>query len=153
MSEARVRSVEVPDEAQWRDLYSRYRTFYGQAPSDAVLDTVWSWLHDSGRSTEGLVAVGDGGAVLGLAHIRRFDRPSTATTGLYLDDLFTHPDNRGRGIGRLLIREIASIADREGLSVVRWITAAENAVARSLYDSEATPTEWITYDMAPSPHR
>ena len=136
------------DEERWRELYAQYRAFYAQSDSVAVLDTVGSWLHDPARSTSGLVAV-EGDIVQGIAHMRRFDRPSTASTGLYLDDLFTTPDSRGRGVGRALLRTIAGIADAEGLSVVRWITADDNATARALYDSEASATKWVTYDMPP----
>jgi NADPH-dependent ferric siderophore reductase len=35
----------------------------------------------------------------------------------------------------------------EGASVVRWITDESNAAARRLYDSMATATPWVTYDI------
>jgi hypothetical protein len=34
--------------------------------------------------------------------------------------------------------------------VVTWITAADNHVARSLYDRLAEAKRWVTYDMAPN---
>lgn len=34
----------------------------------------------------------------------------------------------------------------QGCSVVRWITAADNSTARSLYDQLAVQTNWVTYD-------
>jgi len=44
---------------------------------------------------------------------------------------------------------VADLAAQRGASVVRWITAADNAHARALYDELATRTPWVTYDMAP----
>jgi hypothetical protein len=38
-------------------------------------------------------------------------------------------------------------AAEQGHSVVRWITAADNARARGLYDKVAQSTQWVTYDL------
>ena len=86
---------------------------------------------------------------MGLAHYRRFARPSTGSVGIFLDDLFTSPHARGSGVGRALLRELSSVAEQEGNSVVRWITAEGNTRARRLYDSTSTSTKWVTYDLAP----
>lgn len=143
-----VRPVAAGDEADWRRLFAAYRDFYRLAPDDSVLDTVWGWLLDRDVVVEGLVAVHDG-VVVGLAHHRRFHRPSTGSVGTFLDDLFVGPDARGLGAGRALLDHLAAAAGPDGRSVVRWITADDNAVARSLYDEVAQATRWVTYDLAP----
>ena len=109
---------------------------------------MWSWIADAAHETSALVAEVDG-VVVGIADYRRFARPSTGTTGLWLDDLFTDPAVRGLGVGRTLIDELRRIAREEGLSVVRWITAEDNATARALYDTLAARTAWVTYDSSP----
>ena len=48
-----------------------------------------------------------------------------------------------------LLRAARERAAAEGANVVRWITAADNTTARSLYDQVATATSWVTYDMKP----
>lgn len=144
-----VRPVEPADEPRWRELYRGYRAFYRVPESEAAVDTVWRWLHDPAHETHGYVAVDDTGRVGGLAHVRRFARPLTATTGLYLDDLFTGPALREQGVGRVLLDHLASYAGTECLSVVRWVTATDNATARRLYDDVATASPWVTYDLAP----
>jgi len=143
-----VRPLETTDREQWRDLYSAYREFYALTPDSAVVDRVWSWIHDEAHETEALVAVGGDGELAGLAHYRRFARPSSGTTGMWLDDLFTRPDLRGGGVGRALIDAVTAIAAAENLSVVRWITNENNQTARRLYDTTATATKWVTYDKA-----
>jgi GNAT superfamily N-acetyltransferase len=141
-----VRPVLPADEAQWRDLFSAYREFYALEPSSAVVERVWGWIADASHETHALVAVAADGTLGGLAHYRRFARPSSGTTGLWLDDLFTRPDLRGGGVGRILIEAVSQIAETENLSVVRWITNENNATARRLYDTVATATKWVTYD-------
>ena len=85
--------------------------------------------------------------VVGFAHHREFPRPSSGKRGLYLDDLFTEPDLRRRGVGRALINGLAELARERGLDKVRWITAEDNATAQRLYDDLAERTTWVTYDL------
>lgn len=142
-----VRPVEEQDYEHWRVLYRGYRDFYKVEHSDAVIETVWTWLHDPQHSTRGLVAVVDG-VPQGLAHYRAFARPIAAAKGIYLDDLFTSPDARGLGLASALVARLAQIAHEEDAQLVRWITADDNDTARSLYDKIATKTHWVTYDVA-----
>ena len=143
-----VRPVHISDYAQWTDLYRGYREFYRLTPDDAIVDRVWAWVNDPSHEVNGFVAT-FGPDVVGLAHFRRFARPSSGSTGIYLDDLFTSPDMRGRGVARSLLSELSTLAEAEGRTVVRWITAAHNHRARALYDSVATATPWVTYDLGP----
>ncbi|WP_423920510.1 GNAT family N-acetyltransferase [Frigoribacterium sp. 2-23] len=144
-----VRDVQPGDEAAWRLLYSGYRAFYALPDNDVAVDTTWGWVSRREHGLRGLVAVDADGVVVALAHVRVFARPSSGRMGLYLDDLFTDPDRRGRGAARALLEHIAVLAGDEGVNVVRWITARDNAPARRVYDTHATLTPFVTYDMAP----
>ena len=145
----RVRAVSTADESEWSTLYTAYRSFYELPEDDHAVQTAWGWVSSGAHGLSGLVAVNDDGAVVGLANLRRFARPSTASIGLYLDDLFTSPAARGTGVATALLFRAAAIAASEGASVVRWITAADNATARRVYDAVAAMTPWVTYDMKP----
>lgn len=155
--EWRVRPVIDSDYEQWRELYHGYREFYKQERSDDVVNTVWSWIRDPKHATEALVAVassddtgGNKKLILGgLAHHRRWPNPLKGKTCLYLDDLFTLPELRGKGIATLLIQALSAMAKQEGLGVLRWTTDKDNTTARRLYDSLATATSKVTYDMVP----
>ena len=68
---------------------------------------------------------------------------------MFLDDLFTDPTARGRGVGRALIARVTELAASENCSVVRWLTSETNAQARVLYDQVASITPVITYDITP----
>ena len=145
---ASIRAVQTSDSSQWAELYRGYRDFYELSPDDSIVERVWTWINDDSNEVNAFVAI-SGDRLVGLAHYRRFYRPSTGSVGIYLDDLFTDSTARGAGVGRALLSELSALAEREGLSVVRWITAEDNTRARRLYDLTATSTKWVTYDLAP----
>lgn len=147
MASLTVRPVTPSDEARWRELFRGYREFYRLPESEDVVSRVWNWLMDPDHECQGLVAQSTDG-IVAIADYRRFSRPSTGTVGVWLDDLFTDPEARGLGSGRTLIARLQEIAADEGRSVVRWITADDNAQAQVLYDKVATKTNWVTYDAS-----
>ncbi|MCU1585742.1 MAG: acetyltransferase [Microbacteriaceae bacterium] len=138
------------DETSWSTLYAGYREFYNTPVDPDVVATAWRWVRDREHGMRGLVAEDATGDIVALANIRLFARPSVGRLGLYLDDLFTAPASRGFGHAGALLDHIAALAKQEGASIVRWITAGDNLQARSVYDSRATATPWITYDMQPA---
>ena len=143
-----IRPTAPADEARWKELFRAYREFYRLEPSEEIVSRVWSWITDPDHEVQSLVAEADG-TIVGIADYRRFSRPSTGSVGIWLDDLFTDPQARGRGTGRALISRLQEIAAVEGCSVVRWITADDNAQAQVLYDDVAKKTNWLTYDAPP----
>lgn len=144
-----VRPLDPSDEPRWRELFRGYRDFYRLEESEEVVSRVWDWLLDPRHECEALVADSVDG-VVAIAHYRRFSRPSTGTVGIWLDDLFTAPETRGRGAARALINLLTEIAGSEGRSVLRWITADDNRQAMALYEQVAIRTHWVTYDAAPA---
>jgi len=146
-----IRPTDRLDHDQWAALFRAYREFYRLNPDEAVVERVWSWIGDPGHETNALVAATGNGALVGIAHYRRFARPSTGSIGIYLDDLFTDVEHRGTGVGRALIAAVTEIGAREGCSIVRWITAGDNRPAQRLYESLATRTSWLTYDRLCQP--
>ena len=145
-----VRPLQAEDHDRWRELYAGYAAFYRLAQTDEQAGRTWTWLMDPAHELEGLVAHHPSGHVVGLAHVRAFTRPSTATLGGYLDDLYVDPAARGTGAADGLLTALAQHADQRGWNVLRWITADDNHRARSKYDQHATRTHWITYDMTPT---
>ena len=145
----RVRAVEAGDAARWRELYAAYARFYRADQSDEQRDRVWGWLTDPDHEVEGLVVVDEAGTVAGLAHVRAFARPLSATVGGFLDDLYVDEQVRGTGAVDALLSALRELAVERGWSVVRWITADDNYRARRKYDAVAQRTTWVTYDMPP----
>lgn len=142
-----VRAVEAGDHADWLLLYAGYADFYKVVQTDAMRATVWRWIHDPACEVEGLVAVNDEKQVIGITHFRPYRRPLSASIGGFLDDLFVDPAARGSGAAQALIAGVEAIGHARGWSVIRWITAADNARARVVYDRVAVATPWVTYDI------
>jgi len=63
-----------------------------------------------------------------------------------LNDLYTSPDARGKGIGRQLIEHCRGYALKHGAVRLQWVTAPENTQAQALYDSlETGKSTWCFY--------
>ncbi|MGC1511263.1 GNAT family N-acetyltransferase [Ketobacter sp.] len=86
------------------------------------------------------------GNVVGFATIY-FSFSSTITAKVaVLNDLFTLPQRRGKGIGRQLIEHCRSYAAKHGASRLQWVTALGNEPAQKLYDSLNTgKSTWHFY--------
>lgn len=144
-----IRDIEPSDAEQWQRLYRGYRAFYRLPADDAAVATTWGWLLGRHYGLRGIVVVTPEGELVALANVRTFARPGIARMGLQLDDLFTAPNARGRSAGTALVHRAAEIAAEDNATVVRWITESDNATARSVYDSVAGLTGWVTYEMRP----
>jgi GNAT superfamily N-acetyltransferase len=141
-----IRPVAATDRPDWNLLYQAYAKFYNVPQTDAMRDTLWSWLMDEATAVHGLVAEHNGGLV-GLAHFRPFKRPLSASTGGFLDDLFVTPEARGLKLADALIASVQDYGRANGWTVIRWITAEDNYRARGVYDRLAKKTAWATYDL------
>jgi GNAT superfamily N-acetyltransferase len=141
-----VRPIEARDADAWRRLFRDYGVFYETSFDDAQLDHVWALLTTDGSGVDALVAEVDG-AVVGIAHYR--SHPDTFSTGhdWYLDDLFTDPAARGKGVASALIERLKDLARTTGPGTLRWITAEDNATAQRVYDRLAKRTTWVTYEI------
>lgn len=76
--------------------------------------------------------------------------------GLYLEDVFVRPPFRGRGLGKLLLIELARIARRRGCGRMEWSVLDWNTPAIEFYKSiGARPmSEWTVYRLdEPALHR
>jgi GNAT superfamily N-acetyltransferase len=69
------------------------------------------------------------------------------THGIYLEDLFVHPDHRGSGLGRALLTELAEECVRRGYARLEWSVLDWNDPAIGFYRSlGAAPLEdWTMF--------
>lgn len=130
---------------QWAVLYREYAEISGVEISSEQLRIVWQWLGSLDTELRGLAALEEGVPV-GLVHYRRFLRPLVGEVGIYLDDIYVNPTMRRSGVGKALFDKIESIADSQGSTVIRWITADANHEAHAFYNQFGHKTGWLTYD-------
>lgn len=130
-----IRAVKKSDKSRWLELFTDYITFYNSKLTDQQFELTWQRIH-SDFNINCLVAELDS-KVVGFAHY--IWRPDTweAQDFCYLEDLYTDPIVRGKGVGRALIKAVEDIAIAKGSKRLYWTTAPDNEVARALYDKIA----------------
>lgn len=69
--------------------------------------------------------------------------------GLYLEDVFVRPAFRGRGLGKLLLVELAKIAKRRGCGRMEWSVLDWNTPAINFYRSIGARAmdEWTVFRL------
>jgi len=143
-----VRPVDPDDLARWRPLWDGYNAFYGRAGATVLPEVVtritWGRFLDPLEPVHALVAEA-GAELVGLAHYLFHRSTILIEPTCYLQDLFTAPAWRGRGVGRALIEAVRARCRAAGAARLYWHTQAANATARRLYDGIAGPAEFVVY--------
>ncbi len=86
------------------------------------------------------------GEVIGFATVYFSFTSTIAAKVAVLNDLYTLPAHRGKGVGRGLIEHCRSYADKHGAARLQWVTAPENEQAQKLYDSiDTSKSTWHFY--------
>jgi GNAT superfamily N-acetyltransferase len=143
-----VRPVAAGDFEGWKPLWDGYNAFYGREGPTAlpheVTRSTWSRFFDAYEPVHGLVAE-SAGRLVGLVHYI-FHRSTLHTAPIcYLQDLFTAPDVRGKGVGRALIEAVYERARAANAGRVYWHTHETNATAMRLYDKVADRSGFVVY--------
>jgi GNAT superfamily N-acetyltransferase len=99
---------------------------------------------------EVILAEDDSGAVAGFALFFHNFSTWLGKPGIWLEDLFVWPEQRGRGYGKALLTEVARIAVQRGCGRFEWSVLDWNEPAIGFYRSlGAVPMdEWTTYRLA-----
>ena len=143
-----VRPVEPRDYDAWKPLWDGYNAFYGRKDDTAlpleITQTTWRRFFDPDEPVFGLVADREG-ELVGLTHYLFHRSTTRIELTCYLQDLFTAPAARGRGIGRALIQGVYERARAAGIRRVYWQTQESNAAGRLLYDRVARHLGFIVY--------
>lgn len=143
-----IRLIDRADRAAWQRLWRAYLAFYETELPASTYDATFARYADPGYSDMRGWIAWDGETALGLVHAIAHPhgwRPEPVT---YLQDLFTLPEARGRGVARALIETVYADADAAGRPAVYWLTQTGNATARALYDRIAAPTDFMVYRRA-----
>jgi GNAT superfamily N-acetyltransferase len=143
-----IRPVTPHDYDQWLLLWDGYNAFYGRsgetALDPAITHITWTRFFDSYEPVNALVAELDG-QLLGLTHYIYHRTTTAITPTCYLQDLFTAPEARGKGVARALINEVYRLAKIAGPARVYWQTHETNTTAMLLYDKVAERSGFVVY--------
>lgn len=116
--------------------------------SDEVFATealLREWIFDK-KKAEVIFALADGREI-GFALFFHNFSTFLGRSGIYLEDLFVLPEYRGRGYGKGLLSQLASIAVERGCGRLEWCCLDWNKPSIDFYLSlGAKPMEdWTTY--------
>ncbi|HSZ34900.1 MAG TPA: GNAT family N-acetyltransferase [Puia sp.] len=143
-----IRPIELRDYIQWIALWLGYNAFYGRFGKTAldpeITKTTWDRFFDESEPVYALVAELNG-KLVGMTHFLFHRSTSALNPVCYLQDLFTDPDIRGKGIGRALIESVYEQAKGAGSSRVYWLTHETNTIAMKLYDQVADRSGFVQY--------
>jgi GNAT superfamily N-acetyltransferase len=91
----------------------------------------------------------DEGAPVGFALFFHNFSTFLAQPGIYLEDLFVIPEQRGRGVGRELLKELARLAVERGCGRLEWAVLDWNRDAIAFYERlGARPnSDWTIYRL------
>ena len=88
----------------------------------------------------------ENGVAIGFATVYFSFASSITSKVAVLNDLYTNPTARGKGVGRMLIEHARQHALINGASRLQWVTAPDNKTAQSLYDSmDTNKSTWHFY--------
>lgn len=145
-----IRHVRDSDYAGWRPLWDSYNAFYGRRGETALPESItastWKRFLNPAEPVHGLVAIYRD-EIVGLAHYLFHRSTNRFTDVCYLQDLFTVPALRGRGIATQLIQAVYDLARKAGATRVYWTTQETNRAARSVYDKLAKHSGFIVYSQ------
>jgi len=143
-----VRAAKKHDFDAWLPLWDGYNTFYGRSGDTAlpmeITQSTWSRFFDAYEPMHALVAEYDG-KLVGLVHFLYHRHTTIKGPTCYLQDLFTDPSLRGKGVGRALIEAVYEKARTDGVDRVYWQTHETNHTAMALYNQVAEKTGFVIY--------
>jgi GNAT superfamily N-acetyltransferase len=139
-----IRAALPADEAIWRQLWSAYCEFYRAQVPDEVTSRTWKRILDPDSQIMCVVAEVEG-QVYGFANCVVHENTWESQAICYLEDLFVLPAARRRGIASALLEWLRNAMRAEAWARLYWVTRADNAEARGLYDRFAQADGFVRY--------
>ncbi len=140
MSTAATASDVALRAAEPRDVEAIVRLIHGLAEFEhlahlcrATPETLAPHLFGPRPVVESVVAESDGRVVAFALFFTNFST-FLALPGLYLEDLYVEPEQRGRGIGQALLEHLARLAATRGYGRFEWSVLDWNADAIRFYE-------------------
>lgn len=149
MSECTIRPA-TPEDAGIILGFIRDLAVYEKEP-DAVVATeqdIVENLFNPETTTKGLVCLSNGRPVGFAVYFLSFST-WLGRNGLFLEDLYVSPEQRGSGFGKALLKHLARIAVEQGCGRFEWNVLDWNEPAIRFYESlgAKAQSEWVGYRL------
>ncbi len=135
MSESSFKIVKArpPQVESVAELFDLYRVFYEQESNIDLATAFVAERLNKGDSVIFLALDNANSEALGFTQLYPSFSSTAAKPIWILNDLYTHADARGRGIGTALIEEARRLAKETGAIRVDLATAQDNVTAQRVY--------------------
>lgn len=143
-----IRPLTENDRPAWNPLWEGYLRFYKASVTAETSAVTFARLTGGTEPMGGFLAIDANGRAVGLVHWITHRSCWTVGDYCYLQDLFVAEDQRGGGVGRLLIEAVYEQARERGCSRVYWLTHETNTRAMTLYDKVAERSGFLQYRRA-----
>jgi GNAT superfamily N-acetyltransferase len=100
-----IRPLEPADRARWEPLWQGYLRFYKAELAPDITETNWQRFMDPSEPMHVWGAF-EGETLLGIVQCMVHRTSWSEKFTCYLQDLFTVPEARGKGVGRKLIEQV-----------------------------------------------
>lgn len=132
------------DRHAWEALFRAYIDFYGRSEPQEMYDRAWRAFQDDQLVHARGARLDD--QLVGIAQFLVHASTSAADV-CYLQDLFTVPEARRRGVASTLLRHVEAWALSHGCTRLYWHTQMSNHTARRLYDKVADFRGFVVYQV------
>ena len=147
-SSYRIERAGVVDLPVLMPMMRAYCDFYEVDPRDDRLVALSRALIDDPSEGEQLILRDEDGTPLGFATVYWTWQTLDAARIGVLNDLYTVPEARGKGVGRALIEHCRGLCRKRGAAKLVWETAPDNETAQRLYDGiGAESSSWLAYEI------
>lgn len=125
----KIRAIENRDFPDWLPLWDGNNL--GQR-NEKITSETWSRLNDPDSTVHGLVAEEDG-KLVGLVHYILHPTTGSLQDVCYMQDVYTAPENRRKGIAKKLIAALTKQGSGKWARMY-WLAEADNVAAQTLYE-------------------
>lgn len=135
-SPATLRLADPSSLDQLLPLFREYQAHYSALTSATESQTRHFLMEVISHPQSGAVVLAEvEGQIVGFASAFFTVSGVIAERMLHLGDLYVAPSQRRRGIATHLVDEVARLAQRSGIRLVRWLSVASNTELNSWYSS------------------
>jgi GNAT superfamily N-acetyltransferase len=127
-----IRLARREDVAAIIEMANALNRYEGKPPTPLTAEDVARHMFGPRRIATCILAE-LGGAPVGYAAFQPSFDMETASTGLYMSDLFVHEAARRKGVGRALMEWLAREAQRRGGAWLGWGVMKRNLEAQAFY--------------------
>jgi GNAT superfamily N-acetyltransferase len=140
INKMKIRQAQVTDAEAIAPLFDGYRVFYGK---DSDVAAAHSFLEERLQNKESTIfmAEDDSGQAVGFTQLYPIFSSVQLKRSWLLNDLFVHPDHRGKGLSKALMDRSKDLARETNAAGLHLETQISNTIGNRLYPASGFELE------------